>query len=64
MWQCLYLVTDGFGGDLFDLAHFTISALRSYKHVPYPAEARGFITISAAISISSMPQAEVECSSV
>ena len=48
----LYLVTDGFTGDLLELYPFTIGALRAYKHVPYPAEVRGFITISGAVSIS------------
>jgi lipopolysaccharide transport system ATP-binding protein len=59
----LYLVTDGFYGDLLDLSHFTIGAPRESKYVPYPAEVRGVITIDAAISISST-QAEVECSGV
>jgi ABC-type polysaccharide/polyol phosphate transport system ATPase subunit len=47
------LTTDGFAGDLFDLSHFTIGASKSHKYVPVPVEHRGFVTISAAVSISS-----------
>ena len=60
----LYLVTDGFRGDLFDLSHFTVGAPRASKYVPYPADARGLVTIGAGISIFSSRPAEAGCSSV
>jgi homopolymeric O-antigen transport system ATP-binding protein len=55
----LYLVTDGFARDLLDLSHFTIGAPRESKYVPYPAEARGLVTIGAAVSISLRSNAAV-----
>jgi lipopolysaccharide transport system ATP-binding protein len=57
----LFVVTDGFAGELLELYQFTVGAPRVSKYVPYPAEARGLVTIDATISISSMLQEEVEC---
>ena len=60
----LYLATDGFAGDLFDLSYFMVGASPTRKYAPYHAEVRGFVTISAAVSVTSIRQGAVECSAV
>jgi lipopolysaccharide transport system ATP-binding protein len=44
----LYLVTDGYAGNLLDLADFSISAERpSSGLIPYPPETRGLVALKA-----------------
>jgi lipopolysaccharide transport system ATP-binding protein len=50
----LYLVTDHFAGSLFELQYFDVVAPRSSQFVPYPAEARGVLALSARASVVSL----------
>ena len=56
----LYLVTDGFAGDLLELADFSVGAPPTRNYVPYPAHDRGFVTMNSTISIFSVPQLEAQ----
>jgi ABC-type polysaccharide/polyol phosphate transport system ATPase subunit len=49
----LYLVTDGFGGNLQELVDFSISTSHASKgFLPYPAEVQGFVVLNATTSMT------------
>jgi lipopolysaccharide transport system ATP-binding protein len=49
----LYLVTDGFAGNLFDLDEFTVFEPRDrMDFAPYPAETRGLVALNGSASVA------------
>jgi len=46
----LYLVTNGFSGNMHDLADFVVEKPRSHAFVPYPSEVRGLVVLNATTS--------------
>ena len=49
----LYLVTNGFIGNVLDLAGFSVTTWPSSRSfVPYPSEVKGFVALSADTTVT------------
>ena len=58
----LYLVTDGFAGDLYELNDFSLSAARiatALDYAPYPREVRGVVDLNAEMLVLTNRRARV-----